>query len=141
MDPVTIAIYFSIFHLQILIFLHHTTIYAASSVMANILFTRFFNIICNVFPSHIYIYIYTYVHTMIQILRSSKPVLDFFVTLLSNLQFGIGLILSFLDFPSANYSFKNNFISYTFVTVFIVYSCSWNCGPLLILFYVESFII
>jgi len=63
--------------------------------MAHILFTRFFDILCNDFPSAVY------VRTMMQILQSSKPVLDSSVTVLSTLQFGTELFLSFLDFPSA----------------------------------------
>jgi len=64
--------------------------------MAHIPFTMFFDILCNDLPSP------AYVHTMMQILQSSKQVLDFNVTVFSNLQFGTGLFLSFLDFPSAN---------------------------------------
>jgi hypothetical protein len=65
-------------------------------MMAHILFPSFFVILCNDFPSPVY------VSTMMQILQSSKPVLDFNVTMFSNLQFGTGLFLSVLDFPSAN---------------------------------------
>jgi len=65
-------------------------------MMVHILFTSFFDILCNVSPSRLYD------NAMMQILQSSKPVLDFNVTILSDLQFGIGLFLSFLDFPSAN---------------------------------------
>ena len=44
--------------------------------MVHIPFIRFFDIVCNVFPSPMYI------HIMMKILQSSKPVLDFNVTML-----------------------------------------------------------
>ena len=53
-------------------------------MMAHILFTRVFDILCNIFASTVY------VHIMMQILQTSKLVLDLTVTLLSNLWFGIG---------------------------------------------------
>ena len=68
--------HFSSFDLQILITLHHTTVYVASFMMVHILFTKFFYILCNVFPSTMYD------RTMMPNLQNSKQVLNFNVTML-----------------------------------------------------------